>query len=173
MASDFSANAFSGRSDSGTAVNIDSEDLATVMLRFDNGAKGVFSAGQVLPGNKNNVYLEVNGRELSLGWQQEQQNFLWIGHHNQPNQTLTKDPASMVGSDAKRYATLPGGHHESWRDAFYNLIADAYAWIRSGAEMKNKPTPLPTFEDGYRSHCILDAIVKSNANGSVWQKVEV
>jgi hypothetical protein len=29
-----------------------------------------------------------------------------------------------------------------------------------------------TFEDGYRSTCLVEAMLKSHALGSVWQKVE-
>ena len=55
-------------------MQVDAEDLASVLLRFDNGARGCFSVGQVLPGHKNDLELEVNGRALSLKWRQEQQN---------------------------------------------------------------------------------------------------
>ena len=36
-------------------IQIQSEDLASVLLRFENGAKGCFSVGQVLPGHKNDL----------------------------------------------------------------------------------------------------------------------
>ena len=51
---------------SDTPVQVESEDLASVLLRFENGAKGCFSVGQVLPGHKNDLQLEVNGRACSL-----------------------------------------------------------------------------------------------------------
>ena len=82
-------------------------------------------------GHKNNLELEVNGRELSLKWKQEEQNELWIGRHDQPNATMAKDP-SLVSRDVLPYVHLPGGHQESWADAFRNLIHDAYQWIREG-----------------------------------------
>ena len=64
-----SAEAFSSSSAlERTAVSVQSEDLASVLLRFENGAKGCFSLGQVLPGHKNDLELEVNGRACSLKW---------------------------------------------------------------------------------------------------------
>ena len=42
-------------------VDIRVEDLASVLLRFDNGAKGAFSVGQVCPGHKNDLVLEICG----------------------------------------------------------------------------------------------------------------
>jgi len=141
-----------------------------VLLRFNNGAKGVVSVGQVMPGHKNDLQLELNGKKLSLKWRQEEQNELWIGHYNKPNEMMAKDP-SLVSEDARRYVHLPGGHQESWADAFRNLMSDAYDWIREGASPTAKPGMLPTFEDGYRSSCIVDAMLRSNAAGGVWEKV--
>jgi sugar phosphate isomerase/epimerase len=42
---------------------------------------------------------------------------------------MAKDP-SLVSPDALPYVHLPGGHQESWADAFCNLMRDAYRWIR-------------------------------------------
>lgn len=152
-------------------VEVHSEDLASALLRFENGAKGSFSVGQVLPGHKNDLQLEINGRACSLKWKQEQQNELWIGRHDQPNGVMAKDP-SLVSPDARRYVHLPGGHQESWADAFMNLISDAYRWIREGGRPEAKPALLPTFEDGYRSACIVEALLRSHAAGGRWEPVQ-
>ncbi len=152
------------------AVELTSEDLASVLLRFEGGAKGCFSVGQVLPGHKNDLQLEVNGRACSLKWQQEQQNELWIGRHDQPNGVMAKDPG-LVSPDALRYLHLPGGHQESWADAFCNVIRDAYGWIGEGGAPEAKPAMLPTFEDGYRSTCVVEAMLRSHARGGVWERV--
>jgi len=166
-----SAEAFSqDRSGERTPIDIVSEDLASVLLRFEGGAKGTFTVGQVLPGHKNDLQLEVNGRRLSLKWRQEEQNELWIGHHDRPNETMAKDP-SLVLPEVRRYVHLPGGHQESWADAFLNVIRDAYDWIRAGAAPASKPAPLATFADGYRSTCIVEAMLRSHAAGGVWEKV--
>lgn len=149
------------------SVKVTSDDLASVLLRFDNGARGCLRVGQVLPGHKNDLQLEVNGRSASLRWQQERQNELWIGHYAQPDCVLTKDPALLAG-DARRYAHLPAGHQEGWADAFYNVIADAYRWIAQGGAPKARPAPLPTFADGYRSARLIEAMLRSHAEGGVW-----
>lgn len=166
-----SAEAFSAKSSGeSTPVKVEGEDLASVLLRFSDGSKGVFSVGQVLPGHKNDLQLELNGRQCSLKWRQEEQNELWIGRHDQPNQMMAKDP-SLVLPQVRRYVHLPGGHQESWTDAFWNLMRDAYHWIREGGAPAAKPEMLPTFEDGYRSACVVDAMLRSHAGGGVWEKV--
>lgn len=167
-----STEAFAAQSTSErTAVKVGSEDLASVLLRFDSGARGSFSVGQVLPGHKNDLELEINGRKLSLKWRGEEQNELWIGHHNKPNCMMAKDP-SLVAQEVRPYVHLPGGHQEAWADAFFNLIRDAYAWIREGAKPENKPGLLPTFADGYRSTRLVAAMLESHAAGGIWTKVQ-
>jgi predicted dehydrogenase len=148
-------------------VRVKSEDLASVLLRFDNGARGCLRVGQVLPGHKNDLQLELNGRTASLRWLQERQNELWVGRYAQPDALIVKDPA-LLGGDALRYAHLPAGHQEAWSDAFFNLIADAYRWIAQGGAAKARPVALPTFADGYRSACLVEAMLRSHAEGGVW-----
>ncbi len=147
------------------------EDLASVLLRFENGAKGCFSVGQVCAGHKNDLWLEVNGRKESLRWNQEQQNELWIGHAKEANGLLPKDP-SLLSAANRKYARLPGGHQEGWADAFRNIMAEIYGLILEGKGMpKNVPPPVSTFEDGYRANCIVDSLLESNAAGGVWTRV--
>ena len=163
-----SAEAF-GRGSGGELhpVAIHGEDLATVLLRFENGARGSLKVGQVLPGHKNDLLIEVNGREGSLRWEQEHQNEIWLGRHDAANSTLTKDP-SLLGEEAATYARLPGGHQEGWADAFHNVIADIYRCIRDGSTAHRRPT-VCTFADATRTACIIDAMLRSAADGGVWR----
>jgi len=153
-------------------VDIKVEDLASVLVRFDNGAKGSFSVGQICAGHKNDLILEVCGSKASLRWRQEHQNELWIGHRDEPNQLLAKDP-SLIDAAVRHYAHLPGGHQEGWPDAFANLMRDIYGFI---AEGKKPDAPHPpsfaTFEDGYRANAIVEAILQSAARGSIWTEVK-
>ena len=166
-----SAHAFAGPASGGERqLRIECEDLASVLLRFEQGVRGCVSVGQVLPGHKNDLQLEVNGRRASLRWRQEAQNELWIGRHALASNIVPKDPAAL-SADARPYARLPAGHQEGWADAFRNVIADAYCWIRDGATLQSKPRALATFADGYRSDSIIEAMLKSHAAGGVWQPV--
>jgi predicted dehydrogenase len=165
-----SSEAFARSSDTErTPITVRGEDLATVLLRFDNGARGSLKVGQVLPGHKNDLQLELNGRTASLRWQQEQQNELWIGQHDAANSIVTKDPA-LLSATARPYAHLPGGHQEGWADAFANVIRDIYTVIRSG-QTSPRPATLCTFADATRTACVLEAMLNSAAAGGVWTDV--
>jgi len=124
----------------------------------------------VLPGHKNDLQLEVCGRKASVRWLQERQNELWVGRFGQPSSVVGKDPA-ILSADAAPYAHLPAGHQEAWADAFRNVIADAYRWIRNGARPQARPAALATFADGYRSDLLVEAMLESHAAGGVWRKV--
>jgi predicted dehydrogenase len=152
-------------------VAISAEDLATVLLRFEGGAKGCVSVGQVCAGHKNDLWFEVNGKKTSLRWKQEHQNELWMGERHQANRVLPKDPSLLSGT-ALQYSHLPGGHQEGWPDAFCNVLREVYDAIAEGKRFDSgKPAPFPTFEDGYRSARIVEAILKSHANGNTWTTV--
>jgi predicted dehydrogenase len=152
-------------------VDIAVEDLASVMLRFDTGAKGSFSVGQVCAGHKNDLVLEICGASASLRWRQEHQNELWFGHRDRANETLQKDP-SLLDPAVGHYAYLPGGHQEAWADAFCNLMRDIYGFIAEGRKPTDPhPPAFAIFEDGYRANCVVEAILASAKAGGVWTKV--
>jgi predicted dehydrogenase len=160
-----------GANEAFDVVDIKVEDLASVLVKFDNGAKGCFSVGQVCAGHKNDLVLEICGSKGSLRWLQEHQNELWFGYRDKANEVLQKDP-SLMDPEARGYAHLPGGHQEAWADAFYNVMRDIYGFVAAGKKPSDPhPAAFATFEDGYRANCIVEAIMQSAKQGSVWTKV--
>lgn len=167
-----SSEAFSGRSDTqGVPMHVEGEDLATVLLRWDNGARGVLTVGQVLPGHKNDLQVEIHGRSASLRWNQERQNELWMGRHDAPTQVLTKDPALLL-PEAQAYTHLPAGHQEGWASAFTNVIRDIYSWIDRGGKAGDEGPTVCTFASAARTVYIIEAMLESHARGGVWVDTE-
>ena len=165
-----SREAFQAGNGDGELVDIRLEDLASVLVRFDNGARGSFSVGQVCSGHKNDLVLEVCGTKASLRWRQEDQNELWIGHRDRANEILQKDPA-LLDERVRRYAHLPGGHQESWADAFFNVIREIYTCVAAGPPYPALSPMVATFEDGFRANRIVDAILESAADGGAWTRI--
>lgn len=152
---------------------IDTEDFASVLLRFENGARGLVSVSQVSAGHKNGLELEVNGGTGSLAWRQEEPNSLWIGRRGEPNSVMIKDP-SLMDESVRGYAALPGGHGEAWADAFRNLMRNIYTFVSMGYSMEKDQDKInfPTFADGLESNRIVEAITASAKAGGVWKKIE-
>ena len=159
------------RDERGDPFEMRSEDLATLLLRFEGGARGVVSIGQVCAGHKNDFWLEVSGAAASLKWRQEQQNELWIGRRDEANAVLAKDP-SLLAPDARPYTRLPGGHQEGWPDAFLNVLRDVYDAVLHHDHGTAAPrSAYATFEDGFRVACLVDAVLESHRQGGVWTTV--
>lgn len=148
------------------------DDLSNVLLRFDNGAAGNFFGCQLCAGHKNDLRIEINGSRCSLAWEQERPNELWIGRRGAANETLLKDPA-LLDPSVRHYAALPGGHNEAWPDAFRNLMRNILTFIAEGRDPACADGELfPTFETGCRVAAIVDAVVRSQGQGSRWVEVE-
>src|SRR6185436_11626412 len=67
---------------------IATEDAATILLRFDNGARGSLSVSQISAGRKNSLQYEIDGSTAAVAWDSEQPDQLWIGHRDRPNEIL-------------------------------------------------------------------------------------
>jgi predicted dehydrogenase len=112
----------------------------------------------------------VNGRTGSLLWNQERQNELWVGSHDQPNRVLVKDPSLML-PEARRYAHLPAGHQEGWATAFSNVIADIYEWVREGGKRGAQRETVCTFAQAAHTVKLVDLMLESHERGGVWVDV--
>ena len=152
------------------AVKVSSEDLGTVLVRFDNGARGTFSVGQVCAGHKNDLWFEVSGR--ASGVAQEHQNSCGSAEEMR-RQRFSRIRRCSVRWRA--YAHLPGGHQEAWADAFCNVMRDVYGAIVARANGRasdgTRPPAFATFHDGYDANCVVDAVLESHGRGGVWTKV--
>ncbi len=149
-------------------VPIDTEDYATVMLRFKNGTKGVFTVNQMAAGHKNRVYYEINGSKCSLIWNSEVPNEMTVGNRDRGNEVILKDP-SLIYPEARAITAYPGGHNEGFADTSKHLFRDVYEYILAG-DMQAEPK-FPTFYAGYREVVLCDAIVESARTGR-WVKVQ-
>ncbi|MGD7043260.1 Gfo/Idh/MocA family protein [Jeotgalibacillus proteolyticus] len=141
--------------------SVETEDHASVLLRFHDGTKGVFSVSQVSAGRKNRLSFEMNGTLGSAFWNQEEPEKLWVGHREKPNDLLLAD-STLFTPEARSSIHHPGGHNEGWPDALKNMMLNFYTYVKEGKDpAKDKPN-FATFEDGHASMCLIDAILESH-----------
>jgi predicted dehydrogenase len=146
---------------------ISTEDVATILLRYENGARGIVAISQISPGRKNSLQYEIDGSGGSVAWDSEQPDQLWMGHRDEPNQILIKNPA-LMSEGGRLAAALPGGHVEGFADTFAALFRSIYADVANGA-MSDSPR-YATFRDGHEEMLVSDAIAQSSRSGS-WVEV--
>jgi predicted dehydrogenase len=147
---------------------IGTEDVATILLRFENGARGTVAISQLSPGRKNSLEYEIDGSTAALAWDSEQPDQLWIGHREAANEILIRNPA-LMGVAGQAAAALPGGHVEGFADTFRALFRAVYAEVGAGAPSE-RPT-YPTFADGHDEMLVGDAVARSARDGR-WTAVE-
>jgi predicted dehydrogenase len=140
-------------------VMITTDDYGSVLLHFENEARGVMTVSQVSPGRKARLWFEIDGSEGSLAFDSESPNHLWIGRRERASELLPKDPA-LQSPHSRGYAAYPGGHPEGYPDTFVQLFKDVYAYIAAGDF--RAPRTFPTFETGHEELMLCEAISQSS-----------
>ena len=145
------------------AVPITTEDHGAVLLRLDDGVRGVFHVSQVTAGRKNRLVARGrrDRRVDELG--QRVAEPLWIGRRDAPNSLLERDPA-LLSPAARDVSHYPGGHAEGFPDTFKQLDLAVYGWIAAGGV---RPPRFPTFADGDREVRLCEAIAQSATTRSM------
>jgi predicted dehydrogenase len=154
-----------------TPQTMDTEDAATVLLRFAGNTRGVMQVSQVSAGRKCRLTIEINGSRGSLAWDAERPNELWLGHRDRPNELLIKDPG-LMDEPARSVARYPAGHDEGFPDSHTAINRAIYDYIRAGGYGSGARPNFPTFVDGHRENVIADAVLES-ARDSRWVPVDV
>jgi predicted dehydrogenase len=135
-----------------------SDDAASIMLRFEDGLRGLVAISQVSAGRKNSVRFEVDGADSALSWFSENPDQLWIGHRGRANEILQRDPALMA-PEVQPIIGYPGGHVEGYPDTFRALFSEVYRDIAAGSPA---PSPsYPTFADGHDVLLVTEAVARS------------
>ncbi|WP_312445406.1 Gfo/Idh/MocA family protein [Lacrimispora sp.] len=138
-------------------IAIDTEDNASVMFRFSNGAKGSAFFSQVIAGKSVAIDLLVGGYRKSAEWNSEVCNQLTIGQRDSYNQVMEKGIAT-VHSNTRPLIAYPFGHLEGFPDAFKQCFANVYNSIDNPKVVGE----YATFEDGLHEMVLCSKIFESN-----------
>ncbi len=139
------------------AVPIETEDFAAVLIHLGERGRGAYTVSQMSAGRKNMFTFDIYGTKAGVSWNQERPDELWVGHRNEPNQLILKDP-SLLNPKAAAYADLPGGHSEGYDDTHKQVFKRFYAKVADAAA----PVDYPTFEDGLLGMELLEKVVESS-----------
>lgn len=149
------------------------DDDGAVLLKFDNGAKGVLMASQVAAGEENALRIRVYGEKGGIEWFQHDPNTLMIKWLDEPEQILRA--GTNYGAHLSSYAThncrTPGGHPEGYLEAFANIYRNFALTL--GCQLDGKePTPemldFPSVEDGLRGMAFIENVVASAHSDKKW-----
>lgn len=141
-------------------VPVKTEDYAGVLVKFENGASGVFQCSQVSAGRKCFIDIEVDGSLASLHWNHEMGDRMWKGNRDKQNEQIMRNPNLML-PEARQYSYLAAGHAEGWNDAFKNNVEAFYRFIRDGKKHATDRADFATFEEGHYIMKLTEAIIQS------------
>jgi len=150
------------------------DDDGNVLLRFENGARGVLHASQISVGEENGLNIRVYGTKGGLKWVQAEPNKLVLTFLDKPMQILTPGGNnSWLSKPALHNCRIPAGHPEAFLEAFANLYrnyADALKARLAGKKPSRLDLDFPTIEDGVRGMAFVEAVVKSSQSKQKWLK---
>jgi predicted dehydrogenase len=151
------------------------DDDGNVLLRFENGARGVLHASQISVGEENGLNIRVYGTKGGLKWVQAEPNKLILTFLDKPMQILTPGVNnSWLSKAALHNCRVPAGHPEAFIEAFANLYrnyADALSARLQGKKPKALDLDFPTIEDGVRGMIFIETVVKSSSSKQKWVKM--
>jgi predicted dehydrogenase len=155
-----------GRAKDSVARRITTEDCATILVRYENGALGSFAVSQISAGRKNSLRVEIDGSNGAAAWASEQPDELWLGYRERANEVLYRDPSLMNRAGAAA-SYLPGGHIEGFADTFRALYNAVYQAVLEGKPAQDR---YPTFADGHDEMLVCEAVERSARQG---KRVEI
>jgi predicted dehydrogenase len=151
------------------------DDDVNVLLRFDNGAKGVLHSSQISVGEENNLNIRVYGELGGIEWHQKEPNTLLVKWLDQPMQVY-RTANGYLGANAAAATRTPPAHPEGYLEAFANIYRNFAAHIRtrlSGATPDAVAQDYPKIEDGIRGMAFIEAVVASSKHNAAWTKLNV
>jgi len=149
------------------------DDDGNVLLRFNNGARGVLHVSQVSIGEENNLAIWIYGEEKGLEWHQEHPNYLYVKEPDGPMQVWRRGNGYVAAKSAAaaRATRLPSGHPEAFFEAFANNYRNFADTVRAKLT-RTKPDPLaldfPDVNDGLRGMLFIETVLASAQSKQKW-----
>ena len=146
-------------------ANVDVDDAALSLLRFDNGAIGSIEATRYATGRKNFNRFEINGSKGSLSFNLERMNELEVYSDDGPNSGFR-----TIQATDRTHPYLSGwwppGHIIGYEHTFTHTVLEL---LQALAEER---LPVPNFYDGVKNQRVLDAVERS-ATSRRWESIQL
>ncbi len=142
------------------------DDDGSVLLRLNNGARGVLYASQISAGEENNLRIRVYGERGSLDWSQMEPNTLTVRWLDHPTQQYRTGVGSLY-PETQAHTRVPAGHPEGYIEAFANIYRNVAYCLQArlaGEAVDPVYLDFPTVEDGVKGMQFIEAVVASGKN---------
>jgi predicted dehydrogenase len=168
------------------------DDDANILLRFENGAKGVLHDSQICNGEENDLNIRIYGETGGLKWRQMEPNTL-IMTNQENGSRIIRTGVGNLSAHAQAHTRQPAGHPEGYVETFANIYRNfAFAlrakWGDEGnatatGNLGNEHTistgynpeihDFPGVDDGLRGMGFIQTVLKSADSETKWTKFEI
>ncbi len=151
------------------------DDDASILLRFQGGARGSLVASQICAGEENAIQLRIAGELGTMSWRQEEPNSLVIRWRDRPIETIRTGGAGGYAS-ASSLTRLPAGHPEGYIEAFANIYRGFASAVRDGRQVSpapGQPGWFPGIADGLRGMAFVEAAVQNSKSNDHWTAIAI
>ncbi len=148
----------------------DLDDDGSILLRFEEGAKGILFSSQIAIGEENALHISVYGEKGSLEWRQQEPNTLWLKWSDKPTEML-RTGGDYLSEMATLSTRTPMGHPEGYLEAFANIYAAFSGQIRaraSGQKFDLRIADCPGISEAVRGMAFIELVVTASASHTKW-----
>lgn len=146
------------------------DDDGTVLMRFDEGAKGLLFSSQIAVGEENNLVLRVYGDAASIEWHQQEPNSLMFKPHGAAS-ICYRSGVGQFSHAVQQSMRTPAGHPEGYLEAFANIYANFVHQIRAyenNHESKQLSKDLPGINEAIRGMAFIENAVFASQSTKKW-----
>jgi predicted dehydrogenase len=151
------------------------DDDGTVLLRFNNGARGILMSSQIAVGEENNLRLRVYGDAASIDWSQMEPNSLWLRSNTQSTQLIRTGVGDFCPA-AQSAMRVPAGHPEGYLEAFANIyqnFAKQILAFEQGLPCSNATFDVPGIDEAIRGMAFIENTVKFSQSAIKWHDFDL
>ena len=151
------------------------DDDGTVLLRFNNGARGVLMSSQIAVGEENNLRLRIYGDEASIDWSQMEPNSLWLRSNTKSTQLIRTGVGDFCPA-AQAAMRTPAGHPEGYLEAFANIyqnFAKQILAFEQGLPCSNETFDVPGIVQAVRGMAFIQNTVKFSQSELKWHDFDL
>lgn len=149
------------------------DDNDMVMVKYDNGASGLYWSSQITIGCDNGLKVRIYGTKGSITWFQEEPEKIQIANEDGTVTEIHRGH-DCIYPEAAKYTRLPAGHPEGWFEAMGNLYRSFTDCIAAKADgtFTEDMIDYPTVLDGVEGLAFVEACLASSEEGNVWKDME-
>lgn len=149
------------------------DDDGSVLLRFDNGARGILFASQISMGEENSLAIRIYGEKAGLEWHQMEPNTLILKNQDKPNEIYRTGKGDLY-PEVQAASRTPAGHPEGYLEAFANIYKNFAKCVQAkidGVPVDPIYNDFPTVEDGLRGMEFINKVIESGKSDQKWIKL--